>query len=308
MSAYAYCAQANEGQFGLYDLTEKLDKTCDAEVDQNTSWWSRIIDAIKKLIDRLTSFITSEYDASMLEEKGGLVYLIDDDDPFTGTMLGKYKNGGNKIVKEYKDGLAFGAWQEWYEDGKEKVSGTLLEGSGVIKYFDAKGNRVKQSSYENGHLKTIRKYNPSGQLLGVAGKFGIHLDTEYKVIQVLEDDSKRRCKHLVDDILSEPANFISTWTSAIEKNEFNSEHISFIYNYKNGNICAIFPLENGMLAGAHYLYLPDGSLLKFIRFKEGEVYGEFATYLEKKDECFIGDNTSGASGGHWKGTCNRIND
>jgi antitoxin component YwqK of YwqJK toxin-antitoxin module len=293
------------GKFGLNNINN-VGKTCNAESNAATSWWSGLIAGIKKIINRIISFITSRYDSSMLEERDGLVFLIGSDDPFTGHMINQYINGQDKNYIEYKDGLVFGKWKEWYKNGKDKTSGVLVEGTGIIKYFDVDGKKRKESDYVDGLLKTTKEYSPVGQLLGKTGKFGIPLDTEYNVVGTLEKNSKKECKKLVKKVFKNPDEFIDDWNKVIETHEVKSDHVSLIYNYANGNVCAIFPLDKGQITGAHFHYLPNGDLFKFIRYKEGEIYGEYATYLVKKNECYIGDNTSGAFGGNWKGTCNRI--
>jgi antitoxin component YwqK of YwqJK toxin-antitoxin module len=269
---------------------------------------SGCVDATQQLIDRITAYITSTYNPSMFENKNGKVFLIDDDEPFTGKMVENYKNGQQKLYIEYINGLISGPWNEWYENGNEKITGVFVEGSGTIKHFDIDGTRTMESHYEKGKLETIKEYSPVGQLLGVAGKLGIPLDTEYKLEATLEGNSKTECKHLAKKFLRHPEQFLDNWAAIKEKHAFKSEHVSLVYNYQNGNICATFPLNNGLLHGGHYLYLPDGVLLKYVRYREGEIYGEFATYIEKAGECYVGSNTSGAAGGRWHGTCNRIND
>lgn len=289
-------------------LNNKFDAACDAETETKTSWWSKFVAHIKNLIDRIVAYVTSTYPPSMFEKKGDQVFLIDDDGPFTGKMVENYKEGQPKLYIEYINGFVSGPWNEWYENGHEKKSGVLVDGTGVVKHFNIDGRKIIESNYSKGALKTIKEYNPVGQLLGVAGKLGIPLDTEYKLEATLEGNTKSECRHLVKKILKNTAQFLDDWDAIKQRHEFKSEHVSLVYNYENGNICATFPLDKGLLHGGHYYYLPDGVLLKYVRYKEGEVYGEFATYVEKTGECYVGDNTSGAAGGRWHGTCNRIND
>lgn len=122
---------------------DNADKLCESEIEVSNPWWTSLVAEIKKLIDIVISFFTPDLDVSMLEEREGLVFLIGDDDPFTGKMVGQYKNGQDKLYREYKDGLVFGEWKEWHENGNEKISGKLVEGAGVIKHFDLDGNRTK---------------------------------------------------------------------------------------------------------------------------------------------------------------------
>ncbi len=290
------------------NISEPSDKTCAAETEAPSTWWSGIVTSIKNLIDRIVAYITSTYAPSMLEKKGDRVFLINDDDPFTGKVVENYTDGRQKLYIEYINGLVSGSWNEWYEDGNEKISGTLVAGTGVIKHFAVDGAKTMESSYDTGALKTNKEYNQVGQLLGVAGKLGIPLDTDYILEATLEGNTKKECARLVKKILKNTTQTLGDWDAIKARHAFKSEHVSLVYNYQNGNICATFPLDNGLLHGGHYYYLPDGTLLKYVRYREGEIYGEFATYIEKANECYVGSNTSGAAGGRWHGTCNRIND
>lgn len=290
------------------NISAHTDKTCAVETETPNTWWAKFVARVRSFIDRIIAYITSTYAPSMLEKKGDLVFLIDDDEPFAGKMVENYKNGQQKLYIEYKNGLVSGPWNEWYENGDKKISGTLVEGTGVIEHFDVDGMKKMESNYDKGTLKTVKEYSSVGQLLGVAGKLGIPLDTEYKLEATLKGNTKKECTHLVKNILKNTNQFFDNWDAIKARHAVQSEHVSLVYNYQNGNICATFPLDQGLLHGGHYYYLPDGILLKYVRYREGEIYGEFATYIEKAGDCYVGDNTSGAAGGHWHGTCNRIND
>lgn len=161
-------------------------------------------------------------------------------------------------------------------------------------------------NYGNGLLKTIKEYSSAGQLLGEAGKYGVPLDLEYIVVDTLEGNTKKECNILTRKRFRNDDEFIDRWDEDKEKYKFKSDYASLIFNYANGNVCAVFPLYKGKLHGEHYHYLPDGVLSKYIRYKDGEAYGEYATYLEDKNECYVGDSSSGAFGGHWQGTCERV--
>ena len=54
------------------------------------------------------------------QERNGLVYLPNQEEPFTGKNLCKYENGQNKVKGNYKDGKPDGKWTWWYENGQKK--------------------------------------------------------------------------------------------------------------------------------------------------------------------------------------------
>ncbi len=54
------------------------------------------------------------------QERNGLVYLPNQEEPFTGKNLCKYENGQNKVEGNYKDGKLDGKWTFWYENGQKQ--------------------------------------------------------------------------------------------------------------------------------------------------------------------------------------------
>ena len=65
------------------------------------------------------------------QERNGLVYLPNQQEPFTGNNLCKYENGQNKIEGKYKDGKKDGKWTWWDEKGQIMIELNYKDGRQV---------------------------------------------------------------------------------------------------------------------------------------------------------------------------------
>ena len=66
----------------------------------------------------------SDYEETICNEtegqnRNGLVYLPNQEEPFTGKNLCKYENGQIREQGNYKDGKQDGKWTAWYENGQK---------------------------------------------------------------------------------------------------------------------------------------------------------------------------------------------
>ena len=69
-----------------------------------------------------------EETACTVQDRNGLIYLPNQEEPFTGKNLCKYENGQKKIEGNYKDGKKDGKWTEWYENGQIKSERNYKDG------------------------------------------------------------------------------------------------------------------------------------------------------------------------------------
>lgn len=125
-----------------------------------------------------------EIDISQKQVRNGIVYTVNEDKPFTGTVVGKYENGQNKLVEKFKDGKFDGEQLYYYENGqiKEKISyalgipvGTYYEyhKNGEVSYTGAftdgkksgEWNRYTEDKkliltefYKDGKLDNVKQY------------------------------------------------------------------------------------------------------------------------------------------------------
>ncbi len=76
--------------------------------------------------------------------RNGLVYLPNQEEPFTGKNLCGWDNGQKAIEGNWKDGREDGKWTRWYVNGQKKSEGN---------YKDGKNDGKSTSWYENGQIK-----------------------------------------------------------------------------------------------------------------------------------------------------------
>ena len=129
----------------------------------------------------LVLFLVSSINArevSQLEERDGVMYEPNKEEPFTGKLIiyyengqkkgeGNYKegkqdglwtwwdeNGKKKREGNYKEGKLDGLWTHWYENGQKKSEGTVKEGKldGLRTEWDENGHVTKMETYRNGEL------------------------------------------------------------------------------------------------------------------------------------------------------------
>ena len=93
---------------------------------------------------------SKEIDKNQLVERGGLKYEVNQETPFTGTVISTYDNGQNKLKGSYKDGRQNGLWTEWYANGQKQLEGTFEEGEGEVTYWSEGGIKDSSGSWENG--------------------------------------------------------------------------------------------------------------------------------------------------------------
>ena len=89
------------------------------------------------------------------QERNGLVYLPNQEEPFTGNNLCKHKNGQKKSEGKIKDGKPVGKWTEWYENGQKGSESNWKDGKPDGKWTEW---------YENGQIKSERNYKDGRQV------------------------------------------------------------------------------------------------------------------------------------------------
>ena len=79
----------------------------------------------------------------------GIIYLLNDVDPFTGKNLCKYDDGQIKIKGEIIDGKVDGKIIQFYKNSQIKSE---------TNYKNGKSNGKRTSWYENGQIKSEKNY------------------------------------------------------------------------------------------------------------------------------------------------------
>ena len=62
------------------------------------------------------------------QERNGLVYLPNQQEPFTGKNLCKYENGQIKSEGKFKDGKEDGKWTAWHSNGQKLKESNYKDG------------------------------------------------------------------------------------------------------------------------------------------------------------------------------------
>ena len=62
------------------------------------------------------------------QTRNGLVYLPDQEEPFTGKNICKYENGQKSEEGNYLNGKRDGKWTWWYENGQKWVEANYKDG------------------------------------------------------------------------------------------------------------------------------------------------------------------------------------
>ena len=65
-------------------------------------------------------------DVDKLVERGGLLYEVNSDKPFSGEGVSYYSNGQKKSEVTFKDGKEDGFFTYWYENGQKEYEGTYI--------------------------------------------------------------------------------------------------------------------------------------------------------------------------------------
>ncbi len=93
-----------------------------------------------------------EIDISQKQVRNGIVYTVNEDRPFTGKVIGKYSNGKEKIMENFRDGKFDGEQVYYYDNGqiKEKINYKLGEAVGVYNSYHKNGEIAYTGNFKNG--------------------------------------------------------------------------------------------------------------------------------------------------------------
>ena len=74
-------------------------------------------------------------DISKKQERGGIVYIVNEQKPFSGVITGKYGNGQIKIKETFKDGKYNGEQYTYYDNGQVESKADFENGVAKGTYF-----------------------------------------------------------------------------------------------------------------------------------------------------------------------------
>ena len=92
-------------------------------------------------------------DFSKLQERNGLFYMINAEQPFTGKVVNKI-NDALVFEGEFKDGLRVGQWRSFYSNGQLKTEGSYVDGleDGTWTFYHENGIVDYNQVYRLGNL------------------------------------------------------------------------------------------------------------------------------------------------------------
>ncbi|MEI6706009.1 MAG: MJ0042-type zinc finger domain-containing protein [Methylococcales bacterium] len=95
---------------------------------------------------------------TIIEERNGIIYIPNSDEPFTGKYQEFYSNGQKKREASYKDGKLDGLITGWFENGQKELEGN---------YKDGKQDGLATGWHDNGQ-KQVEENHKDGKQDGLA--------------------------------------------------------------------------------------------------------------------------------------------
>ncbi len=97
-----------------------------------------------------------------LQYRGGIAYEINTEEPFTGKLLKKHKNGLKEVKGNYENGKEYGLTTYWYENGQKRLEINYKNGKehGLETKWDENGQKESKVIFKDGkkHGITIGWY------------------------------------------------------------------------------------------------------------------------------------------------------
>lgn len=126
----------------------------------------------------------SEVDISKKQKRSGIVYIVNQEKPYSGVITGKYDNGQIKIKETFKDGkyngeqftyyengqiqskasfengVAVGTFYEYYKNGAVAYTGNFLNGKreGEWNRYTNENEPILTEIYKDGELVDVKQY------------------------------------------------------------------------------------------------------------------------------------------------------
>jgi len=99
----------------------------------------------------LTSCATKTIHFDQLQERNGLFYLVNDNEPFNGEIV-SYSAGKVEFEGEVRNGLMEGLWIYYYPNGQKQAEGLYKDGlkEGTWTYWAINGEQENQEVYKMG--------------------------------------------------------------------------------------------------------------------------------------------------------------
>ena len=198
------------------------------------------------IISLLILLIGCSTDLDTLEDRVGVYYKINSEEPFSGTIIKKYESGQEQTKGYLKNGREDGVWTTWYENGQKSSEGN---------YKDGEYDGLHNTWYENGQKSFEGNYED-----GVYD--GLHT--------VWYEDGQKKWELTYDN--GKEDGLVTFWGKNDEK-EYKGKY--FISDRDN---------DPSLLNGSYFSF-DDGELIHS-RFKNGTEDGVWTTWYENRQKKF----------------------
>ena len=104
-------------------------------------------------------------DWSKLQDREGVMYLPNEETPFTGRAERFYENGQKFYESNYKEGLKDGLHTWWRHEGEKKLEGNFKDGKedGLWTRWYKSGQKREEKNYTNNKPMSVQVWKPNGQ-------------------------------------------------------------------------------------------------------------------------------------------------
>ena len=91
-------------------------------------------------------------DWSKLQDREGVMYLPNEETPFTGRAESFYENGQKELESNYKDGKPDGLWTWLYGSGQKEREGNYKDGKkdGLVTWWYENGQKKVEGNHKDG--------------------------------------------------------------------------------------------------------------------------------------------------------------
>ena len=210
---------------------------------------------MKKLLPLLSLLIiiscSKEIYIEEVVERGGLIYEVNSDEPFTGSVVDYWDNNQLESRREYKNGIPNGLTEEYYKNGQVEYKRTFKDGLPIDGYYE--------EYHYNGNLKS--KFNvKDGEVFGLRENF--YSDGKLESKLNFNTNSVISESFYKDGTLRERSNS--------KKGIMDGLFEEF---YENGNLKSRVNYKNGRFGGLWEKFYENGNLKQRENWKDGKVIG-----------------------------------
>lgn len=265
--------------------------------------------------DRLQQYAHVDFAQPQAYQRVLRVYGRNERGDVTAVLTSYHENGGLKQYLEAKNNSAFGAYREWYQNGKQRLEATVINGTadltpiaekswifeGKSVVWDEDGNLSACINYCHGQLEgESLYYHPNGALWKrlcfheglIEGPLEIHLECG-QLLQVTHFvqgkkqgvsnrywlDGKRAAEeHYCDNLLASATYWDNNGKVVGKITDGAGTKVLF----STSGIAETHEYKHGLPEGKVKLFDASGTLVQLYHVRDGEKHGEEVEYFAKR--------------------------